>query len=645
MFDLFRSRDKAVRYLLGALLGLVAVSLVITLIPGFGATTGPTEQVVAEIGGEALTVREVQQTIQMVTRNRQVPAEMMQFYVPQVIDQLITERAIAYQAGRMGFKITDQELANAIRSMLVQYFPNGDIPEDQYRAFLRQQGQDVDRFERNLRQHLLMLRLTNLALEGSVVTPDEVEKEYHRQNDKIKVQFVKFNRPGDLRSQVNVTPEEVRNYYNTQKAQFNVPEKRTMNLLVADEAKIGASFQVPEQELRALYNSQMDRFRTGERVKVRHILVKTTEKPKEEVAKLEAKANDLLKQIRAGGNFAELAKKNSEDPGSAANGGDLGWIVKGQTVPAFESAAFTLKPNEISNVVKTEYGFHILQVQEKEDAKLRTFEEVKDQLATERRRDAVQQRMQQVIEQARNELAKNPNAAQEIASRLNLTYAHAEKAGQGDPIPEIGVAPQLEAAVAGVKAGQVSQVFQVGENKLAVAAITQVFPAHPAEFAEVENQVREQLIADRVSKLSEQKVQEATDKMKAFAASGGDLAALAKQLGTSVQNADFFTVDTAAEGIGPGTYLSEGFTKPVGSFVGPFNIGGEVFLARTTDKQVADNSELAAKRDNLVLELKRKRAGMRKELFEDSIMNQLIKEGKVKKNNEAINRILANYRG
>ena len=205
MFDLFRRRDKAVRYLLGTLLGLVALSLVITLIPGYGTPSMQSEQVIAEIGDEMLTTREVQSTIQQSLRGRNVPPEMVQFYVPQLVDQMITERAVAYQAHRMGFRISDDELANAIRSMIAQYFP-GEIKREDYLRFLSQQGLTIEQFERNIRQNLLLLRLQNIALEGAIVTPDEVEKEYRRRGEKVKLQYVRYTPPADLRTQVSVTP-------------------------------------------------------------------------------------------------------------------------------------------------------------------------------------------------------------------------------------------------------------------------------------------------------------------------------------------------------------------------------------------------------------------------------------------------------
>ena len=175
MFDLFRSRDKAVRYLLGVLLGVVALSMVITMVPGFGSeTSSPSELVVAEVGREKITVPQVQALMQNLIRSRRVPPEMVQHYVPQLIDQMITERAVAYQAERMGFRVTDADVANAIRSMLPQMAgPNFDRAA--YIGYLQQQGLTVDEFEHNIRTNLLLLKLQNIALEGAIVTPSEVE--------------------------------------------------------------------------------------------------------------------------------------------------------------------------------------------------------------------------------------------------------------------------------------------------------------------------------------------------------------------------------------------------------------------------------------------------------------------------------------
>lgn len=643
MFDLFRSRDKAVRYLLGGLLGIVALSMVVTLIPGYGTPTGNRETVVAEVGKEQITVRQVQGLMQNVVRSRRVPPEMVQHYVPQLIDQMITERAVAFQAERMGFRVSDEDVANAIRSMLPQMLGGNEFDRNVYARYLQQQGLTVPEFEQNIRTNLLLLKLQNIALEGAIVTPGEVEAEYHRKNDKVKVDYVAWT-PKDVRSQVTVTPEEIKKYYDQNKHEFLTQERRSYHLLIADEAKIGASVEVPESELRAAYSQNLDRYRSPESVKVRHILIKTNDKPKEELPKLEAKANDILKQLRGGADFAALAKQYSDDPGSKDKGGVYEGVVRGQMVPAFEQAAFNRKPMELGDLVKTEYGLHIVQVLEKQPAKVKSFEEVKNEIATERKRDAVYTRMQSAIDQARAELAKAPQNASQIAAKYNLTYADVQNVAKGQAVPDLGVNPELESNVSALKAGEVSPVMQVAPNKLAIAAVTNVQPAKPATLAEAENQIRESLTNQKVSQLSQQRIKETTDKLKGLQNSG-DMNAVAKAIGGEVKSTQLFTIDGAADGIGPASYLAEAFAKPVGAMVGPFNLGNQVFLAKVSGKEIADAAGLQTSRDQVVLSLKQKKAQERKELFEDGLVTRLIKEGKVKKNQDTIKRLLTQYQG
>ena len=200
----------------------------------------------------------------------------------------------------------------------------------------------VEQFESNMRKNLLQGKLQSLALEGVIVTPEELNAEFHRRNDKFKFEYVMYS-PAASTPVVNVTPQEVQEYFNRNRAAYKTPERRSFYLLIADEAKVGAGVQVSDGDLLRAYQANLERYRTPERVKARHILIKTMDKPKEEQDKLAAKAGDLLKQIRGGADFAELAKKNSDDPGSAQKGGDLDWVIRGQTVKEFEDAAFLVE--------------------------------------------------------------------------------------------------------------------------------------------------------------------------------------------------------------------------------------------------------------------------------------------------------------
>lgn len=639
MFDLFRSREKAMKYVISGILGLVALSLVITMIPGFGAPTTGNENLVARIGDEPLTMAEVQRALQNRLRGGQIPQEAIQFMVPQLIDQMIAERAVAYQAKRMGFEVSEAEVAEAIRSMTTQLFPNGQFDKDLYQRFLAQQGLTIPKFESDVRMNLLLLRLQNFALEGVVVTPEEIEREYKRKNDKVKLDYVVYT-PGDLNSQVTASPEEIKAYYDRNRTQFMTPEKRSFRMLIADEGRMGAVVETSEQQLRTVYGNRIEQYRTPERVKARHILVKTQGKPEGETSKLEAKAADLLKQIKGGADFAELAKKNSEDPVSGAQGGDLGWVTRGQMVKPFEEAVFSLKPKDLSGVVKTEYGFHIVQALEREAARVRPFEEVRAELETEAKREAVYGRMQQAIDQARAELARNPQQAEQIASRHNLIVAGADGWTRGAPIPEIGTNPELEANIAALRQGEVTPVIQTSPNRLTVAVVTAVEAPKPSEFAAVEAQVRDRIVAEKASKLAEQKIRDVRDKMQSMS---GNFAAAAKALGLEVKTTQFFGQEGAADGIGPADYVRDAFVKPAGTVLPPFNLGNQLFLAKVAEKQESNLAGLPAARTSLLAELKRTKAQMRRELFEDGLVAQLVKEGKVRKYEENIKRLAGNY--
>jgi len=637
MFDLFRSRAKAVRILLGAMLAMVALSMLVYLIPGAGTTVGDSgDQVVAEIGKEAVSVPEIEVQIRNALQNRQLPRELADAYIPQLVDQAIADRAVAYQAQLLGFQVSDQQLAKTIRSL-----PFGSLPPDQYRQYVEQQlGMTVPDFENNIRLKTYQDAIQMIALEGIVVTPAEVEAEYRKRNDKIKIEYIAVD-PAKLAADVKASPEELKAYFDKNKGLFTVPETRDVQLIVADQAKVAESIQVSDAQILGYYNSHKDQYRTAERVQARHILLSTTNKPKEEVAKIQAKAEDLLKQIRAGADFGQLAQKNSEDPGSAAKGGDLGWVVRGQMVKNFEDTVFSLKPKEISNVITTEYGFHIIQVMEKEPARLRPLDEVKAEIAAALKNQSVFDQMQNLADQAHAELVKAPQSAQSIAQKLNLVFATTDKYSQGKPIPELGnLDAQAGATLQALKPGEVSQIFQSG-NKLAMAVVTAVHPAHPAEFSEVEAQVRQQDAQAQAIGMVGEKSKKASDLLKE---NGGDLRAAAKAVGLEVKTSDFVSRNSAIEGIGSAMLLGDVFNKPVGTIVGPVTGGPVTMIGKIVDVQSADMSKLAQERDSIVTQLKGQKAQQRSMLFQDSVLTTLIREGKVKKHQDTINRLIARYR-
>ncbi|HYL35459.1 MAG TPA: peptidyl-prolyl cis-trans isomerase [Bryobacteraceae bacterium] len=636
MFDLFRSRAKAVRILLGAMLTLVALSMLVYLIPGAGApTVDRSDQIVAEIGKQPVTVPEVELQIRTALQNEKVPQELVDIYIPQIIDQSIAERAMAYEAQRLGFQVSDQDLANLVRSL--QF---GNLPPDQYRNYVEQQfNMTVGDFENNLRLRAYLEDLQTIALEGVVVTPVEVEAAYRQQNEKIKFEYILVD-PSKMSGELKPTDAELKTYFESNRAMFPMVETRDAQLIVVDQAKVAETIPIPDSQVQSYYNSHRDQFQTPERVHARHILLSTAGKSEAEKPQIKAKADDLLKQLRAGADFGKLAEKNSEDPGSASKGGDLGWVVRGQMVKEFEDATFALKPKEISNVITTQYGFHIIQVLEKEAAHLRTLEEVKPEILAALRSQTVFDRMQTLADQARAELVKAPQNGQQIADKLGVQFVRVTNFKPGNPIPELGTDAQTGNMLGSMTKGEISQIQQAG-NKLVIVELTSINPPHPGEFSEVAVQVRSNYVAQRASAAAAEKVKKVTELLKS---NGGDLAATAKSAGLGVQTADFFSRSGAAEGIGPGQVLKDAFEKPDGTLIGPVLIAGQTIFGKVLARQPPDMSKLAEQRDSIVTQIKAQKAQGRQSLLQDSVVTSLIQQGKIKKHQDVINRLIARYR-
>ncbi len=644
MFDLFRSREKSVRYVLGFLLGLVALSMVITLVPGYSGLVGggaSNPQIVAEIGDEALTILDVRRVIDRELRGNRIQRGMESIYIPMFVQQMVSERALAYQAKRMGFNLTEKELSEAVASLVPQLFENGKfVGKEVYASFLAQQNMSIPEFEAAVEKQALASKLLSLAIEGVVVTPSEVEEEFRRQNEKVKISYFVVDQ-SKFAAQAAPSEQEMRNLYEQRKASLLSPEKRAYLIFSIDENTIAASLTVPDSALQLAYQQQQDRFRTPERVEARHILLMTTGKPAAEVEQLKAKAQDLLKKIRAGGDFAQLAKDNSQDPGSAVKGGDLGWLVRGQTVPEFEKTAFGLQPGQISDVVTTQYGFHIIQVMKKEQAHLRPFDEVKTELRTELARNQVYDKMQSLAEQLRSALVRSAAEAEKLAQANGIAIARVASAAAGDPLPEVGVSPDFTDAARSLPKGGVTSIVPIGDNKLVVAQVTDIFPPRPSTFEEVKDQLRAQLSAQQAQNLMNDKVKEIEARLK----STSDLAAVAKQAGFSVSTSEAVSQTGNIDTIGPVVQLEEIFKRNPGDVVGPIRLTSGVVFAKLIEKVPADLTQLAATRNILLNGIKSRRAQQRRDVFSEGVVNQLVKEKKVKIYEDNIRKLTESYKG
>lgn len=488
---------------------------------------------------------------------------------------------------------------------------------------------------------MLIAKLRDIAVEGTVVTPAEIDNSFKVKNEKLKIQYVKIA-ADKYKAEAQPTQAEVENYFKVNSGQYRDPEKKNLTILIADQAQLSQGLNPTDAELHALYNQNLDQFRTKERVHVRHILLMTQGKPSADDAKIRAQAEDILKQIKAGANFEDLAKKYSQDPGSASKGGDLGWVEHGQMVPEFDKTCFSLKPGETSGVIKTEYGYHIVQVLAHEDAHLKSFDEAKAQLTSDWKKTHVSQLMQQISDQAQAALQKDPQHPEKVAEQFHMQLVKADGAAPGKPLPQIGVNNDFDQSLTGLQTGQVSQPVALPGDKLAMAVVTGVIPAKPATLDEVQSQLHDAIAASKLKSIEEKHARELLDKAKA---EGGDLAKAAKAMGLEVKTSDEFTRSGAIEGVGSANYFQNAFTQADGSMVGPVGMAdGSWIIAKVVAHVPADMSQLPAQRASIRDDIKSQRARDRAVLFDAGVRDQLKRDGKLKYHQDVIDQLMLTYR-
>ncbi|MDR3702119.1 MAG: peptidyl-prolyl cis-trans isomerase [Candidatus Sulfopaludibacter sp.] len=639
MFDLFRSREKSVRILLGALLVLVALSMLTYLVPSYSTGASNTsDTVIASVGGDTITMLDMQKLIQDTLKSRQLPASAVATFIPQMVQEAITEKALAYQAKQLGLEVSDADVAVTIRQTIPNLFPDGKfVGKDAYAAMLAQQNLTIEQFETDLKRQILIHRLQDIAVEGTVVTPQEIEAEYKKKNEKIKIQYVKLL-SDKFKAEAAPSAEEIQKYFQANTARFTVPEKKNLVILLADQAKLMQTLTPTDNELQAMYNLNKQQFQTPERVQVVHILVNTQGKTPAEDAKLKAKADDLLKQVRAGANITDLVKKNSDDPGKVQNNGEY-WVQQDSgMVPEFKAAAFRLKPGE-SDVVKTTYGYHVMKVLKHEDAHLKTFEEAKPDLTTQWRTQRVANLMQQISDKAQAELQKDPTHPEKVAAEFNMQLVRADAVAPDGTVPEIGVNADFNQSLVGLKQGDVSQPVALPGNKLALAVVTGMVPARPQTLDEARDSIKETLTATRLTRLVQDKATELMSKAKAM----GDLEKAAKSMGLEAKTSAEFGHTGTVEGLGTATYLQDGFRTADGGLFGPIAIPDGQVVAKVVQHIAPDMSQLEAQRIQIRDDLKSQKARDRNSLFEAGVRDMLIKQGKLKVEQQALQKLIASY--
>jgi peptidyl-prolyl cis-trans isomerase D len=617
------------RILLGAVVLVLAGGMLLYLVPSMpGTGDAASIDTVAKIGDESVTTDEVRQQLSEIEQRNQVPKQLESLYAQQILKQLVFQKEIEYEAKRLGIHVSDQERAERIRQFLPTAY-NGDtfVGMDRYAAEVQGRFQmTVPVFEEQIRQGLLLEKFRKLVTDGISVGPGELQDEFRYRNEKVKLDYALI-KPEDLAAKINPDDAEIRAAYEKNKNKYLVPEKRVVRYALADVNQIRQNTQVSDDELKVQYQQDIQQYQVPNRVHVDHILLMTVGKTPAEVEEIHQKAEDVLKQAnKKGANFEELAKKYSEDPGTKDKGGDLGWITQGQTVPEFEKVAFSLPKGNISDLVKTQYGFHIIKVLDKETAHTKTFDEVKDSIRAplmlakaDRQAADIADKLSAAIRQS------NKTSLDDLAKQFHLTVGETRPVSANEPILELGNSKEVKDAIFGQRPDEISLPIHTDRGYL-ILLVRGVLPAHQGTLDEVRDRVIADLKQQKSTEIARQKADDLEKRLK----SGEKFETAAKSLGLDPKTSDLFARNGSISSAASGKQLSTAFQLKPGDVGQPLNLGTSWFVYRVAEKQEPNPADFEKQKKDLTDQVLQTKRNLAFEAFRTSLEARLKQEGKLK---------------
>jgi peptidyl-prolyl cis-trans isomerase D len=525
MFDFVRNHTRLFQ---GILVLLIFPSFVFFGVQGYSRFTGEAEARVASVDGQGITRAEWDATTQrQVERMRQqMPGvDIKLFDTPQlraeVLDGLVRERVLMAAAAHGHLRVSDAELQRAFAED-PQFAPLRNPDGSVNRELLGAQGMSSEMFAERLRQDLAM-RQVLLGVGGSVLAPEAVSApSLDALLQRRQIQLQRF-RVEDYRAKVQPSDAEIEAHYRAHEADYRAPEQASIEYVVLDAQALKAGLSVRDEDLRRYYDENASRWTAAEERRASHILIAAdAAASKEDRQKAKARAEALLEQLRRDpAAFAELARKNSQDPGSAERGGDLDFFGRGAMVKPFEDAVFAMKPGEIGNLVESEFGYHIIRLDAVRGGEKKPFDAVRAEIEDEVRKQLAQKRYAEVAEQFTNTVYEQADSLQPAADKLKLakrtaTVQRSPAAGAAGPLAS---AKLLEAVFAddSVRNKRNTDAIETGPSQLAAARIVEYTPARTLPLAEVKERVREAVVAQQAAAMAKKDGEALLGQLKAGA--------------------------------------------------------------------------------------------------------------------------------
>jgi peptidyl-prolyl cis-trans isomerase D len=652
MIRFLQSDNRITKALFVVVIGAASVAMVVYLIPGLagaGAAAPDTYAVVYPhwysrilSTGDTITETHVQQLTetQLRQRNPQYAQNPMivKFFEQQVGQQLVQQAVLLQEAHKLGIYATDDDLRHYLSTGPTGQvlYPNGTYIGDQaYRQLIDERLHvSVDEFESQIKDEIAIQRLESLITASVTVSDQEVRETYRKENIKIKFDYAVIS-ADDLRKTINPSDSELEAFFKNNAARYAkaVPEERKITYFAFTAGQVPGGVPEPtQQQIQQYYNDHASDYSVPDQAKSRHILIMVPPGADAKTdAAAKAKAESVLKQLQAGGSWTDLAKKFSDDPGSKNAGGELGFAQRGKMVPEFDKAIFTQKIGDIA-IVKSNFGYHIVQVEERQAAHTAQLNDVPPNMQTGSLTGTPAITVEQTIKEtlARDAAAQAESRyAQQLTTEANqdglekTAAAHHLQVVTTDPVGHDGViaalpnGAQLLSKAFAAKQGDPPQSAPTGEG-YAIFQVTGILPEHAPAFADWKTHVLDDYREEQLPVLLNQKTKDLADKAKAM----NDLGKAAKAVGATVKTSDLVSASGQVPDFGAvGQVAPQLFDMSPGAISGPIDAGRTGVVVKILDKQEPIADEMAKDFDRTREELLEQKRGEAFQIFVSGVMN------------------------
>jgi len=642
MLKLFRQRKRVIKWVLWAIVLVVGFMMVVTLVPGIGGGAGAaldSPDVLAVVGERAISSQEIQRRVSRLQQSLQGASNTLfrRYVAEQVIEDVLFGQMLEQEAERLGVRITPEEVSAQIRQMPIFQLEGKFVGAAEYQRIVQQQFRlTVAEFEDEVRTGELGRKVFQLLTDGLSVSDAEVVQEFRARNEKVAVEYALF-KPRALEEQIRPSEEELRRFFDERRDRYRLPERRRARIVLVGFDWVKQRSPITPEELQAYYDRNRENYRVAEQVRFRHILFRfpdaATEEQKE---KIRGEARRVRGELARGKDFAKLAQEHSGDAATSEKGGEVGWVGRGQVVPELEKVIFSLQKGALSEPVEVGYGIHIVQVSDRQPARLKPLAEVRGEIES----FLSQQKSQQEALRLAQRLGQDVRGGQTLAGAaeaLDLRPQETQPFALTDFLPEFAGTTAVQEMAFRLKPNEVSEPVSVPTG-YAVVELLEVLPARErAELSDVRDQVERALRQERAGELARQRAQALAD----AASKAGDLRAAGRAAGVEVKLSNPFTRSDSVPELGPAReFAGQVFALPTGGLTGPVRVGVNWGVLRVAARQEPDLRAFMQQQAFIAQDLLQAKRQTTFQLFREGLKRRLMETGKLRQNPRAIERVL-----